>query len=108
MMLKSLEDFVSFRTVTSRPDFTEDCHKGATFLGSLFKRLGAEVEMLSTGGLHNPIVFAKFSGKLVPAEDRKRILFYGHYDVVPADTKAGNWHSDPFKLKGMDGYLYGR
>lgn len=108
MMLKSLEDFVSFKTVSSRPDFTEDCHKGATFLGSLFKRLGAQVEMLSTGGVHNPIVFAKFSGKLVPAEKRKRILFYGHYDVVPADTKAGNWQSDPFKLKGKDGYLYGR
>ncbi|KAK0644069.1 hypothetical protein B0T16DRAFT_192689 [Cercophora newfieldiana] len=107
MMLKSLEDFVSYKTISSRPEFTEDCRKGATFLGSLFKRLGAQVEMLSTGGLHNPIVFAKFSGKL-PAEERKRILFYGHYDVVPADTKAGNWQTDPFKLKGQDGYLYGR
>ncbi|KAK1755507.1 hypothetical protein QBC47DRAFT_380547 [Echria macrotheca] len=108
MMLKSLEDFVSYKTVSSRPEFTEDCRKGATFLGSLFKRLGAQVEMLNTGGLHNPIVYAKFSGKLEPAEKRKRILFYGHYDVVPADTKAGNWQSDPFKLKGKDGYLYGR
>ncbi|KAK4452635.1 hypothetical protein QBC34DRAFT_292968 [Podospora aff. communis PSN243] len=107
MMLKSLEDFVACRTISSRPEFTEDCRKGATFLGSLFKRLGAEVEMLSTGGLHNPIVFAKFSGKR-PVEERKRILFYGHYDVVPADTKAGNWQTDPFKLKGIDGYLYGR
>jgi len=107
MMLKSLEDFVSYKTISSRPEFTEDCRKGATFLGSLFKRLGAQVEMLSTGGLHNPIVLAKFSGKL-PAEQRKRILFYGHYDVVPADTKAGNWQTDPFKLKGQDGYLYGR
>ncbi|KAK0707847.1 hypothetical protein B0H67DRAFT_497087 [Lasiosphaeris hirsuta] len=108
MMLKSLEDFVSYKTVSSRPEFTEDCRKGATFLGSLFKRLGAQVEMLSTGGLHNPVVYAKFGGKLEPAEKRKRILFYGHYDVVPADTKSGNWQTDPFKLKGQDGYLYGR
>lgn len=108
MMIQSLREFVSYKTVSSRPEFTEDCRKGATFLGSLFKRLGANVEMLSTDGLHNPIVFAKFSGKLQPAEKRKRILFYGHYDVVPADKKGDNWENDPFKLTGRDGYLYGR
>ena len=108
MMIVSLREFVSFKTISSRPEFTEDCRKGATFLGSLFKRLGAEVEMLCTGGLHNPIVFAKFSGKLEPPEKRKRILFYGHYDVVPADTKGDNWQTDPFQLVGRDGYLYGR
>ncbi|KAK4135054.1 glutathione degradosome [Trichocladium antarcticum] len=108
MMVASLREFVSYKTISSRPEFTEDCRKGATFLGGLFKRLGAEVEMLSTGGLHNPIVYAKFSGKLEPAEKRKRILFYGHYDVVPADLKGDNWQTDPFNLVGRDGYLYGR
>ncbi|EAQ85317.1 hypothetical protein CHGG_09331 [Chaetomium globosum CBS 148.51] len=108
MMITSLREFVSYKTISSRPEFTEDCRKGATYLGSLFKRLGAEVEMLSTGGLHNPIVFAKFNGKLEPSEKRKRILFYGHYDVVPADMKGDNWQTDPFKLEGRDGYLYGR
>lgn len=108
MMITSLREFVSFKTISSRPEFTEDCRKGATYLGSLFKRLGAQIEMLSTGGLHNPIVYAKFSGKLEPPEKRKRILFYGHYDVVPADMKGDNWQTDPFKLEGRDGYLYGR
>lgn len=108
MMITSLREFVSYKTISSRLEFTEDCRKGATFLGSLFKRLGAQVEMLSTGGLHNPIVYAKFSGKLEPAEKRRRILFYGHYDVVPADMKGDNWRTDPFKLEGRDGYLYGR
>jgi len=108
MMVTSLREFVSYKTVSSKPEFTEDCRKGATFLGSLFKRLGAQVEMLSTDGPHNPVVFAKFGGKLEPAKDRKRILFYGHYDVVPAPTKGGNWNTDPFKLSGRDGYLYGR
>ncbi|KAK3897887.1 hypothetical protein C8A05DRAFT_47640 [Staphylotrichum tortipilum] len=108
MMISSLREFVSYKTISSRPEFTEDCRKGATYLGSLFKRLGAQIEMLSTGGLHNPIVYAKFSGKLEPVEKRKRILFYGHYDVVPADIKGSNWENDPFKLEGRDGYLYGR
>ncbi|KAM7208383.1 hypothetical protein V8F20_001361 [Naviculisporaceae sp. PSN 640] len=108
MMISSLREFVAYKTVSSRPEFIEDCRKGATFLGSLFKRLGAQVEMLSSKEPNNPVVYAKFSGKLEPAEKRKRILFYGHYDVVPAPTKGGNWNSDPFKLTGKDGYLYGR
>jgi di- and tripeptidase len=108
MMFTTLQEFVSYKTVSSRPEYAEDCRKGATFLGTLFKRLGGQVEMLSTAQPHNPVVFAKFSGKLEPAEKRKRILFYGHYDVVPADTKKGKWQTDPFQLKGMNGFLYGR
>lgn len=108
MMFRSLREFVSYETVSSRPEFAEDCRKGATFLGTLFKRLGGQVEMLSSDKLHNPVVYAKFSGKLEPEEKRKRILFYGHYDVVPADTKKGQWLSDPFQLHGLNGYLYGR
>ena len=36
---------------------------------------------------------------------RKRILFYGHYDCIAAE---GQWDSDPFRMDGRDGYLYGR
>jgi len=95
--------------VSSRPEFAEDCRKGATFLGGLFKRLGGHVEMLSTEKAHNPVVLATFEGKREPKAKRKRILFYGHYDVVPADNKKGKWMSgDPFKLEGRNGFLYGR
>ena len=83
---------MSYKTVSSRPEFAEDCRKGATFLGSLFKRLGGHVEMLSTSTSHNPVVYARFTGKKDAAagtEQRKRILFYGHYDVVAADNKKG-------------------
>ncbi|KAK1995232.1 WD repeat domain-containing protein [Colletotrichum falcatum] len=109
VMIRSLGEFVSYRTVSSRPEFSEDCRRGATFLGSLFKRLGGHVEMLSTeSSPHNPVVLAKFAGTLGPAEERKKILFYGHYDVVPADTKKSKWETDPFQMKGINGYLYGR
>ena len=108
MIITALREFVSYKTVSSLPEFAEDCRKGATFLGSLFKRLGGRVEMLSSDKPHHPVVFAKFSGKLEPAEKRKRVLFYGHYDVVPANTQEGKWRTDPFKLTGDSGYLYGR
>jgi len=108
--ISTLREFVSYKTISSRPEFAEDCHKGANFLGTLFKRMGGHVEMLTGGSdkAHNPTVLATFSGKLEPAEERKRILFYGHYDVVAADSKKGKWISDPFELHGRDGYLYGR
>jgi di- and tripeptidase len=108
MIITTLREFVSYKTVSSRPEFAEDCRKGANFLASLFKRLGGQVEMLSSDKPHNPVVYAKFAGKLEPPEKRKRILFYGHYDVVPADTQEGKWVTDPFKLTGTNGYLYGR
>lgn len=107
-LVSTLADFVSYKTVSSRPEFAEDCRKGATFLCALFKRLGGDVEMLSTEKAHNPVVYAKFAGKKESHEKRKRILFYGHYDVVAADNKKGTWSSDPFTMKGSNGYLYGR
>ncbi|KFA47364.1 hypothetical protein S40293_07600 [Stachybotrys chartarum IBT 40293] len=108
VLLATLKSFVSYKTVSSRPEFAEDCRAGATFLGALFKRLGGEVEMLNTDNDHNPIVYAKFSGKKEAHEPRKRLLFYGHYDVVAADSQKGKWTSDPFSLRGTNGFLYGR
>ncbi|KAI1494859.1 WD repeat domain-containing protein [Biscogniauxia mediterranea] len=108
MMITSLREFVSYKTISSRPEYAEDCRRGATFLRTLFKKLGADVEMLSANDTLHPVVLAKFTGKFEPAEKRKRVLFYGHYDVVPADTKNGKWENDPFQLKGTNGYLYGR
>lgn len=108
-MLSSLAEFVSIRTVSARPEFAEECRQGASFLCNLFKRLGAQVNMLSTDKLHNPVVCAVFSGKREPVEERKRILFYGHYDVVPADRDSNSkWRTDPFVMDGLNGYLYGR
>lgn len=117
-MVSSLRDFVAFKTVSARPEFKEDCRQGASYLCQLFRRLGAEVKMLTTTDkgtdkYHNPVVYALFKGKREPVEERKRILFYGHYDVVPADHPAdrdseSKWFTDPFKMEGRNGYLYGR
>ncbi|GAB0132241.1 hypothetical protein EsDP_00000682 [Epichloe bromicola] len=107
-LLSTLNEFVSYKTVSSRPEYAEDCRKGASFLASLFKGLGGHVEMLGTETARNPVVYARYSGKKEASENRKRILFYGHYDVVAADEKKGNWATDPFDLTGTNGFLYGR
>lgn len=56
----------------------------------------------------NPVVFARFKGRASPSKTEKQMLFYGHYDVVPASNDDQNWVSDPFEMRGINGYLYGR
>lgn len=103
-----LKRFVAYKTVSSDPMCNVECRKGASYLRSIFKQFGAVTEMLPTENAHNPIILARFRGKPATAEHRKRILFYGHYDVVAADNSDGTWDTDPFSLEGMDGFLYGR
>ena len=106
--MESLGKLISYRTVSSRPEYTEDCRRGASWLKNLFKRFGADAELLNTDGTMNPVVFARFKGRLSTRKSCKKILFYGHYDVIAAENDKHKWTSDPFKLYGIDGYLYGR
>ena len=107
-LLVSLSRLVSFRTVSSKPEYAEDCRRGASWLRNLFKRFGATTEMFSTEANRNPIVYARFKGKSMQPKRGKRILFYGHYDVVAAENSKDTWNSDPFDMHGVNGYLYGR
>lgn len=64
--------------------------------------------MLNTEEPYNPVIFAKFRGNPATSSDRKKILFYGHYDVIAAENEDSKWIVDPFSMEGIDGYLYGR
>ena len=104
-LVQSLTKFVSFRTVSSKPEFAEDCRRGASWLKALFKKFGAVTELLKADEKCNPVVFARFKGRTSAG---KRIMFYGHYDVVAADEEQSKWKTDPYTLEGRNGYLYGR
>lgn len=108
LMVESLNQFVSFRTVSSLPKYRADCRRGASYLRSVFQNFGAVTEMINTSEPYNPIVFAKFRGNPATAASRKKILFYGHYDVIAAENEHRKWKHDPFALTGEGGYLYGR
>jgi di- and tripeptidase len=107
-MVASLTQFVAYRTVSSLPRYRADCRRGASYLRSIFQNFGAATEMLNTAEPYNPIVYAKFRGNPATAASRKKILFYGHYDVIAAENEQGKWKHDPFTLTGEDGFLYGR
>jgi di- and tripeptidase len=64
--------------------------------------------MFKTPGKLSPVVYARFTHTPSLSNNTRRILFYGHYDVISADNSQDGWTTDPFRLEGIDGYLYGR
>ncbi|MDT2749532.1 M20/M25/M40 family metallo-hydrolase [Streptococcus parauberis] len=74
----------------------------ATFLELLFQKAGAQVILDTT--YKAPFVLATFTS---PKKDAKTLIFYNHYDTVPADADQ-EWQSDPFELTIRDNFIYGR
>ncbi|KAG8792306.1 hypothetical protein FRC17_008616, partial [Serendipita sp. 399] len=101
----ALAQFVGIPSVINAEACRESCRQAALWLKSLLSQLGAETSLLSPDSGINSLVLATFRGN-EGQKNRPRILFYGHYDVIPA--KKNGWDSDPFTLSGRDGYLYGR
>lgn len=104
VMLYALSKLVAIPTVSDEAH-RESCRQGAHLLHKILGQLGARSEMLSGDPGKNPLVLATFQGR-DSATPRKRVLYYGHYDVQPAGEK--DWESDPWELNGRNGYLYGR
>ncbi|KAL0579213.1 hypothetical protein V5O48_002775 [Marasmius crinis-equi] len=100
----ALSKFVSIPSVSSSSSRREDCRQAAIWLRKCLTQLGAHSVLLPTGEGVNPLVLGTFTGQ--GTHKRPRLLFYGHYDVIPAPSEG--WTSDPFTLNGRNGYLYGR
>ncbi|WP_373110812.1 M20/M25/M40 family metallo-hydrolase [Streptococcus anginosus] len=74
----------------------------AAYLKEIFTKAGAEVEL--DDSYTAPFVIATFKSQNPTA---KTIIFYNHYDTVPADSDQ-IWTDDPFTLSIRDGSMYGR
>ena len=106
-MFQLLSQFVTYKSV-SRSANREDCRQAASFLKRTLRTLGAEASLLPGAEGRNPLVLAIFRANKpdVQQHKRKRVLYYGHYDVVEADA-AHQWQHDPFSMSGKDGFIYG-
>ena len=74
----------------------------ADYLREVFEEAGAEVTV--DASYRAPFVIARFKSSNPNA---KSIIFYNHYDTVPADSDQP-WTEDPFTLSVRDGVMYGR
>jgi acetylornithine deacetylase/succinyl-diaminopimelate desuccinylase-like protein len=67
----------------------------------LLQDAGLEAKLLPTSG--HPMVYGEWLG----APGKPTVLFYGHYDVQPADP-LDLWESEPFEPEIRDGRIYCR
>lgn len=100
--LDRLFEFLRFPSVGTDPQYHGSCRDAARWLQGTLSAMGFEASIRETTG--QPVVI----GKLDPPAASLRlphILFYGHYDVQPADPLQ-LWDSPPFSpqiRRGKDG-----
>jgi acetylornithine deacetylase/succinyl-diaminopimelate desuccinylase-like protein len=96
--LGALFDLLRIPSISAQPDHAPDCAAAAEWCRNALQTLGFTAALRPTGG--HPVVVGHFPGP--DGYAGPHILFYGHYDVQPADPFE-LWHSPPFEPQLVDG-----
>jgi acetylornithine deacetylase/succinyl-diaminopimelate desuccinylase-like protein len=99
--LREWKEFLSFPSVSADPDCAADCVRCAQWLSNHLAALGFATRLVPTAS--HPLIVAERPGK----PGAPTVLFYGHYDVQPADP-LDLWLSPPFKPELRQDRLYAR
>ena len=75
-----LLEFVAIPSVSTDPSFAAECQRAAQWAADELIAIGFEASVRPTAGHPMVVATAKAARPDVP-----RVLFYGHYDVQPAD-----------------------
>ncbi|MEQ8863034.1 MAG: M20/M25/M40 family metallo-hydrolase [Thalassobaculum sp.] len=89
--VERLFDILRIPSVSTDPAFTEHVNRAAHWMSDELTGLGFTASVRPTTG--HPMVVAQHPG---PGGDAPHILYYGHYDVQPADPLE-LWNSGPFE-----------
>ncbi len=90
-------DWLRIPSISAQPDHAADCLKAAKFAAADLESMGFLVTIRATQG--HPVVVAHHPG---PGGNAPHLLYYGHYDVQPADPLE-LWTSPPFEPVVVDG-----
>jgi acetylornithine deacetylase/succinyl-diaminopimelate desuccinylase-like protein len=101
-ILEDWFELLRMPTVGADKGRAAECARCAAWLKRWVRSLGFEVEVCRTSG--HPVLLAERPGR----PGSPTVLFYGHYDVQPADP-VEEWHSPPFEpvLRGDRVYARG-
>ncbi|HLF20987.1 MAG TPA: M20/M25/M40 family metallo-hydrolase [Aestuariivirga sp.] len=107
--LDRLFGFLRIPSISADPAYKAECGKAADWIAGELKSLGFDAGVRPTPG--RPMVVAHYRPKSAAAKT-PHLLFYGHYDVQPADPLE-LWKTPPFeplRKTDADGVerLYGR
>lgn len=92
--VEKLRHFLAFPSVSSQPDGKPGIIACADWLKSELGELCTDVRVIATAG--HPLVMARMGSGSGP-----RVLFYGHYDVQPAEPLDA-WDTPPFEADIRD------
>lgn len=103
--VERLMEWLAMPSVGTDPAHDGDTRRAAEWLRDQFRAVGVEAELRETGRpgkAGHPVVWAEHGGE--EGYDGPHVLFYGHYDVQPADP-VELWESGPFEpvLKEAEG-----
>jgi acetylornithine deacetylase/succinyl-diaminopimelate desuccinylase-like protein len=88
-------------SVSAQPDHAADCRRAAEWFAAQLAGIGFAAEVRPTKG--HPVVLAHRAGAGgAAARGAPHLLYYGHYDVQPADPLE-LWTSPPFEPVLVDG-----
>ena len=88
--LDRLRHFLAIPSVSAQPAHAQDCRAAAAWVQSELESTGFAARLVETAG--HPVVVATHAG---PGGDAPHLLYYGHYDVQPAEPLEF-WHSPAF------------
>ncbi len=91
--LDRLFGFLRIPSISADPAYKAECDKAANWIAGELKSLGFEASVRPTPG--RPMVVAHYRPKSAAAKT-PHLLFYGHYDVQPADP-LDLWKTPPFE-----------
>jgi acetylornithine deacetylase/succinyl-diaminopimelate desuccinylase-like protein len=101
--LEGLKAFLRIPSISTLSEHKPDIRRAAEFAANELRGAGmTSVELIEGEG--NPLVYGEWLG----APGKPTVLFYGHYDVQPADP-LDEWKSPPFEpeVRGNDIFARG-
>src|SRR5271156_1349749 len=100
--LDELKEFLRIESVSAKSEHKPDIEKAAQWVAEKLRSAGLENVEITPTKMH-PLVY----GDSLHAPGKPTILFYGHYDVQPAEPLE-LWTTGAFSPTVRDGKLFGR
>src|SRR5271163_2996697 len=100
--LNELKEFLRIPSVSTKSEHKPDIERAARWVAEKLRAAGLENVEITPTKMH-PLVY----GESLHAPGKPTILFYGHYDVQPAEPLE-LWTTPAFSPAVRDGNLFGR
>jgi acetylornithine deacetylase/succinyl-diaminopimelate desuccinylase-like protein len=95
--LERLFALLRIPSISAQPAHAADCRAAAEWARQTLEDMGFTARLSETAGLPGVVATHHAAGP-----DAPHVLFYGHYDVQPADPLE-LWDSDPFEPQLVEG-----